>query len=264
MTKSKVPFEVVLLGAGFGTRIGGSEGKAKGLLEYKGSTIIEHLIRKLSGSLGMVSFAMITNEKFAAEYEAVFQKYREQFTVHLISNGVLTATDQKKRGALVDLGDALNHAVLRDKPLLVLSIDTIFEEPGFFENFERVIKTHPHDFATVMRRFDSPDSVKGRLGCARMDGDRVTEFLEKPDDPPANHDSRGDFWLGAVPFYYYPLEAVKLLKKYLADPANNRDAPGNIIPYLIKMGFPVHASITEGLTLDVGTLADFTALQNLH
>lgn len=259
-SSKELPFSVLFLAAGFGTRLGE---RAKGLLPHKGSTILETLIENLSTSIGMMSFAFITNARFAAEYERVLEKYQTRFNIHFLNNQVKTAEEQKTHGALVDLSQALKSEVLRGRPTLVLSIDTVFEEPGFFQNFMKVITAHPNDFVTVMRRFDNPSEIRSRLGCALIDGDKIVDFFEKPITPPANHDKISDFWLGAVPFYYFPVEAIELLHSYVADPATKHDAPGNIIPFLLRRGFPVRASITQGFTLDVGTATDVTRLSSM-
>lgn len=257
-TGKELPFNTLFLAAGFGTRMGE---RPKGLLPHKDSTILESLIESLAASIGIGSFAFLTNARFAAQYERVLDKYKTRFAIHVLNNNVKTVQEQKTRGALVDLSEALHNEAVSGKPLLVLSIDTVFEEAGFFENFIKVISAHRDDFVTIMRRYDNPEEIRSRLGCALMQGDRVTGFFEKPSDPPANHDSEGDYWLGAVPFYYYPQGAIELLQKYLADPTRNHDAPGNIIPYLLESNFPVRASVTRGFTLDVGTVADLQRLQ---
>jgi len=257
----ELPFNILFLAAGFGTRMGE---RPKGLLPHKDSTILDSLIENLSASLGMMSFGFMTNAKFAAEYSQALEKYRSRFNIHFLDNKVQTSAGQRKRGALIDLSDALSHPALKDKPTLVLSIDTVFEEPQFFQNLIQVIDEHPGDFVTVMRRFNNPDEIKGRLGCAVMNGNLITEFSEKPVDPPANHDQEGNFWLGAVPFYYYPIRAIKLLREYLVDPTTNHDAPGNVIPFLLQKGFPVRASITRRFTLDIGTAEDIATLKQIR
>lgn len=258
--ETQQPFEVLFLAAGFGTRMGNAP---KGLIHYKDSTILEELIKHLGDKsiFGMTGFTLMTNALFASEYMKILDKYSRQFNFHFLNNGVLTAEEQKQRGALLDLDSALQASYLRGKPTLVLSVDTVFEDPQFFQRFLEIIAKHPNDFVTVMRRFDSPQHVAGRLGCAVLSGDKVTSFVEKPKNPPATKDVSGEFWLGAVPFYYYSPQAIKLLHEYVIDPTTNHDAPGNIIPFLLKRGFPVYASVTTGMTLDVGTKEDADRLK---
>ena len=90
------------------------------------------------------------------------------------------------------------------------------------------------------------------FGCAVLnESKKIVKFIEKPSSPPSN--------FAAIPFYYYPRQFLVLLKDYQNEFVNDQkkmDAPGNIVPWLIKRGVVVNAYITDKPTLDIGTPQD--------
>jgi glucose-1-phosphate thymidylyltransferase len=74
------------------------------------------------------------------------------------------------------------------------------------------------------------------------DDDRITNFVEKPDNPPTT--------LCATATYLYRREDVGRIKTYLAE-GNPPDQPGNYVAWLHKRA-PVYAYRFEGEWFDIG------------
>ena len=82
-----------------------------------------------------------------------------------------------------------------------------------------------------------------QYGVIDVEGDRVTEFLEKPDEPPSS--------LVSIACYAFPAETMALMPTYL-EGDNNPDEPGWFIQWLVERE-PVYAYPFEDAWFDIGT-----------
>jgi glucose-1-phosphate thymidylyltransferase len=80
-------------------------------------------------------------------------------------------------------------------------------------------------------------------GLVELDGERVVNFQEKPDDPQST--------LVSIACYAYPKETLPLFDEYLADD-NNPDEPGWFVQWLQQRG-DVYAFTFDGEWYDIGT-----------
>lgn len=240
----------LFLAAGFGNRMKGYlQGKPKGLLELDGSggdTIVGRLMEEISGLPKIERIAMITNDHFYDPYRIWLDEQSYTRRVRLINNG--RKTNEDRRGAIGDLIFALDELGWIDSDVLVLPSDTLY---GFQikEYLEFAQRQSPVGLTTVVRRMDKK-IIANRLGCAIMDGDRMTAFVEKPEKP------QSDFAI--IPFYYYPQALLGKIREY-REAGGNLDAPSSIISWFIDQKIPVYGFRTEGVTLDVGTPEDAKA-----
>ena len=68
---SRQGISVIILAAGYGTRLGGEgEGLPKGLLELQGRPLLDHLVGDLPGLGDPTAACVVTNDLFAEAYEA--------------------------------------------------------------------------------------------------------------------------------------------------------------------------------------------------
>ena len=88
---------------------------------------------------------------------------------------------QEEAGGIADALGLAEHFVGRDK-VCVLLADNIFEQSlqGVVENFEQ----QESGGRIVLARLEEDEHLR-HLGVAVMDGDRVTEIVEKPESPPS-------------------------------------------------------------------------------
>jgi len=254
---------VLFLAAGFGTRLGETGKKtAKGLFKNGvGQTIIDLLIKDLKQFSFIKDYALVTNNHFYQQY----QNHRDQnyptLNLKIINDGA--NNPENRLGAIADLILALNTLNWWDKNVLVLPSDTTAN--SILPKFIKFSQQHPNSFNTVLK-VTTKEKIKNKRGCGIIDQHNcMTDFVEKPSDPPSN--------LASVPFYVYSQKSLKLLKKYKVNREaregtlgyqqsnKNMDAPGNIIPWLLENNFPVHVYITEEKTIDIGSLEELKKFQ---
>jgi glucose-1-phosphate adenylyltransferase len=139
--------------------------------------------------------------------------------------------------------------VERGRPdlVLVLSGDHIYKM-----NYGALIEHHLQHEAevTIATRSVSRDDAT-RMGILATNSDRlVTDFVEKPKDPPGTLASMGIYVFNR-----------SVLAQALTDDAKKRDSSHDfgkdILPRMIAAGAPVYAYPFEGYWVDVGTLESY-------
>jgi glucose-1-phosphate thymidylyltransferase len=237
----------IILAGGYGTRLKeAGEGLPKGLIAVGETTLVERVVDELR-ALGISEIALVTNEKYYSHYS---RWAGNQKNISLVNDG--TTSPETRLGALGDLLLVIQTLGWEDDAILVAPSDTYYEFP--LSLFRNMVQKSPNDFATIVRKMDMGD-IKNRLGCAILNElNQIVDFVEKPEDPPSPY--------AAIPFYYYPAQAHALLTQYAAA-GNSMDAPGNIIPWLLKRGLPVRACVVDHRTIDVGTPKDRETLKTV-
>ncbi len=90
--------------------------------------------------------------------------------------------------------------------------------------------------------------MQKRYRIAEIDkSGRVLSFEEKPREPTSA-------W-GVPALYIYKEETLPLIEQYLSE-GNNPDAPGHLIPWLLKRR-PIYAFQFAGQWHDIGTLESY-------
>lgn len=244
---NSIDFQVVILAAGFGTRLGEyGEHLPKGLIPAGNTTLLGHVLAELSKT-GITDVTLVTNAKYATVYELYLDQMAE--SVELINNGI--TAPEFRSGVLGDLRWVIEQKGWQKQAILVLPSDTYFEFSLI--EFISFISQHPHDFAAVFKS-GPVDQIAHRLGCGVInEAGQLIDFVEKPDEPLSPY--------AAIPFYYYPPLALQALLEYEAE-GNSMDAPGSILPWLIQHGQTVHAYIADGRTIDVGTMNKVKLLES--
>ena len=239
----------LILAAGYATRLYPlTLNKAKPLLEVGGKPIIEWLLDNLSSVPKLKTAYIVTNSKFAGDFQNWANAYSEQKRRHagkikIINDG--STSDDDKLGAIGDINLVLTRESLTGEDLLVIAGDNLFQQP--LNEFVKVAKTSP---ATVAI-YDVGDlEAMKKYGTVTTDKNGViTSFEEKPEKPKST--------LAAVALYYYSAEVLPLFTTYIAA-GNNPDQPGRFLQWLYTRK-PVNTFQIKGRWLDIGskeTLAD--------
>lgn len=241
---------VLLLAAGFGTRLGSfGESTPKGLIQAGPTTLLgKAVIDVFRLDPKPDDVALITNERFVEAYGRwlVDKGYAQR--VQFFSDGALDPTS--RIGAIGDILLAIEHFGWEDDDLLVVPSDTYYTfSLKSFVDFAR-----RHDGLSTIFRELPKATIADRLGCGVLNGERLIDFVEKPHDPPSG--------FAAIPFYYYPQSYLRLIRDYKSS-GGTMDAPGSLVPWLLGKQKSVFAYITDGETLDVGTPGDMEKLQTL-
>ena len=231
----------LILAAGYATRLYPlTLNKAKPLLEVGGKPIIEWLLDNLADVPGLGTVYIVTNAKFAGDFQNWANGYQEQhreITIKIINDG--SKSDDDKLGAIGDINLVLMRENLTDEDLLVIAGDNLFQQPlSDFVNAAR------HSAATVAVHDVGNLEAMKKYGTVTVDKSGViTNFEEKPEKPKST--------LAAVALYYYSRDVLPLFTTYLAA-GNNPDQPGLFLQWLYTRK-PVNTFEIKGRWLDIGS-----------
>jgi glucose-1-phosphate thymidylyltransferase len=233
---------ILILAAGYATRLYPlTLTKAKPLLDVAGKPMMEWVIDNLAPIKGIEKVYVVTNSKFAADFQAWANGYNAshaKLNFEIINDG--STSDADKLGAIGDINLCIQRAGLESSGLIVVAGDNLFSQT--IEEFGRFCeeKNQP-----VLGVYDvgSLDEAK-KYGVVAVDEQgQITSFEEKPAQPKST--------LIGIALYYYPKETVSMFKTYLAA-GNNPDQPGRFVQWLYQHT-PVQTWQVPGTWFDVGS-----------
>jgi len=233
--------KVLILAAGYATRLYPlTLTRAKPLLPVAGKPMVEHVLDNLAPIPGISRVYVVTNAKFAAQFQDWANHYRANkfpldFTV--VNDG--STDDSNKLGAIGDIHFVLKQEKL-DDDLLVVAGDNLFSQKlDAFGVYCREKK------APVLAVYDvgNLEQIKG-FNAINIDQDgRIVFFEEKPKAPTST--------LTGIALYFYPRQVVPMIHQYIAE-GNNPDQPGRLIQWLYTRT-PVYTWRVPGLWYDIGS-----------
>ena len=145
-----------------------------------------------------------------------------------------TTSNEERLGAIGDI-----QFFGLDDDLLVIAGDNLFDYS--LDDYEAYWRARDGSCIAVFDVGD-PELAK-QYGIVDVDeNDRVTDFIEKPENPATT--------LCATATYFYEREHVRLIATYLAE-GNPPDQPGNYVAWLHRRA-PVYAYRFEGDWYDIG------------
>jgi glucose-1-phosphate thymidylyltransferase len=231
----------LILAAGYATRLYPlTVHKPKPLLVVGGKPIIDWVVDNLAGVPDLETIYVVTNDKFAADFQAWSERYRHrhpEFRFKIINDG--SKSDEDKLGAIGDINFVVTRENLSQSSLLVVAGDNLLTESlaNFVEGATRT------DAMVAVYDVGDAEAIK-KYGNISVDADGIlTRFEEKPEKP------RGT--LAAVAVYYYSPAVLSLLTTYLAA-GNNPDQPGRFVQWLYTRK-PVKTFQIKGKWLDIGS-----------
>lgn len=233
---------ILILAAGYATRLYPlTQTKAKPLLDVAGRPMMEWVIDNLAPIAGISKVFVVTNNKFAADFEAWAAGYNEKHAklpFEIVNDG--STSDADKLGAIGDLDYVIRTHGIENEDLLVVAGDNLFSES--LEGFATLAREKN---TPVLGLYDvgSLEQAK-KYGVVAIDEKGViTQFVEKPAEPPST--------LIGIALYYYPKHVVPLVRQYLEE-GNNPDQPGRLIQWLYPRS-AVHTWSVPGTWFDVGS-----------
>jgi glucose-1-phosphate thymidylyltransferase len=232
---------VLILAAGYATRLYPlTLNKAKPLLVVGGKPIIEWLVDNLSGIPELETIYIVTNDKFAADFQTWSQSYQKRhpkFKFRIINDG--STSDEDKLGAIGDINFVVTQENLSETSLLIAAGDNLFTNSlADFVEYAR-------NTDVTIAAYDVGDSeaIK-KYGNVSVNAEGIlTRFEEKPQKPQGT--------LAAIALYYYSPAVLSLLKTYLSA-GNNPDQPGRFVQWLYTRK-PVKTFQIKGRWLDIGS-----------
>jgi glucose-1-phosphate thymidylyltransferase len=227
--------KAVVLAGGYATRLWPvTRHRPKMLLPVGESTVIDRILDALEADDRIEEVFISTNERFADDFED-----------HLDGTGLEkprlsieeTLDENEKFGVIGALAQLVDREGIDDDLLVVAGDNLIsFDLSAFLDFFEG------REGSTLAAYDVKSPTRASSYGIVELDGKRVVDFQEKPDNPPST--------LASIACYAFAAEDVRF-QEYL-DGDNNPDEPGWFIQWLYEHR-PVHAFTFDGEWFDIGT-----------
>lgn len=226
----------VVLAGGYATRLWPiTKHRPKMFLPIGEETVIDHVFAELETDDRIEDVYVSTNERFAEDFREHLAESRfEKPTVSVED----TAEEDEKFGVVGALAQLVDRENVTEDTVVIAGDNLIsFDVSEFVDFFER-------KGAPVLAAYDVGSRQRASsYGLVDLDGDRVIDFQEKPDDPPST--------LVSIACYGFTADTLDRLDEYLAT-GNNPDEPGWFIQWLVERD-PVYAFTFEEAWFDIGT-----------
>ncbi|WP_247728404.1 sugar phosphate nucleotidyltransferase [Halovivax limisalsi] len=228
--------EAIVLAGGYATRLWPiTRHRPKMFLPIGETTVIDRIFEELEADDRIETVYVSTNERFAEEFEAhlVDSPYEKpQLSVEE------TTAEDEKFGVVGALEQLIDRERI-DDDLLVIAGDNLisFAVSDFLDRFEE-------REAPTLAAYDVGSRERAsEYGLVELEGDRVVDFQEKPDEPNST--------LVSIACYAFPAETLPLFETYLDD-GNNPDEPGWFVQWL-RSRRATYAYTFDGAWFDIGT-----------
>ena len=220
--------KALILAAGYATRLRPlTDSIPKQLLPVGGRPMVDWILDRIEET-SAEEIHLVTNARFAED----FARWAEGKDV--VVHNDATTSNEERLGAIGDI-----QFVGLDDDLLVIAGDNLFDYS--LDDYEAYWRARDGSCIAVFDVGD-PELAK-QYGIVDVDeNDRVTDFIEKPENPATT--------LCATATYFYEREHVRLIATYLAE-GNPPDQPGNYVAWLHRRA-PVYAYRFEGDWYDIG------------
>ncbi len=233
---------ILILAAGYATRLYPlTLTKAKPLLTVAGKPMMEWVIDNLAPIDGIEKVYVVTNSKFAADFQAWADGYNQthaKLAFEIINDG--STSDADKLGAIGDINLCISRAGLDKSDLIVVAGDNLFNQS--LEEFGKFCREKQQPVLGLYDVGSLEEAKKYGVVAVNATGE-ISSFEEKPPEPKST--------LIGIALYYYPAETVAMIPTYLAA-GNNPDQPGRFVQWLYQRT-PVQTWNVPGTWFDVGS-----------
>jgi glucose-1-phosphate thymidylyltransferase len=230
--------KALILAAGYATRLRPlTDTIPKQLLPVGGRPMVDWILDRIAET-SADEVHLVTNARFAVDFEL----WAADKSVRVHNDG--TTSNDDRLGAIGDI-----QFVGLDDDLLVVAGDNLFDfSLADYEAYWRA----KHGSCVAVHDVGDRELAK-QYGIVDVDeDDRITNFVEKPADPPTT--------LCATATYLYRREHAALVSTYLGE-GNPPDQPGNFVAWL-HTRVPVYAYRFPGEWYDIGDAAQLLEADN--
>jgi len=228
--------QAVVLAGGYATRLWPiTKNRPKMFLPIGDSTVIDRIFAELEADERIDEVFVSTNERFADDFHEHLERADYEKPRLSVED---TSEEDEKFGVVGALAQLFDREGVDDDTLVIAGDNLIsFDVGEFLDFFES--RGDPAIAAYDVGSYERAKSY----GLVTLDGDRVVEFQEKPENPNST--------LVSIACYAFPAETVPLLSAYL-EAGENPDEPGWFIQWL-QARESVRAFTFEGAWFDIGT-----------
>jgi len=233
--------KAVVLAGGHATRLWPiTKDRAKPLLPLGEQPIIDYIIEELDE---LDEVIISTNQKFAESFENYAEEFGRDNVCVVVEN---QDSEEDKPGTIGAIIKLLDSEDLEDD-LLIVGGDNYF---GL--DFSEMLDFCQEKDGPVNVVYDVKDvEMASSFGIVDTNGDEITDFKEKPEEPPST--------LASTAFYYFPRDQVSLFNEYEEHfkqtdvPAEKYlDEPGRLIEWAHEKT-DMYAFSFDGDWFDIGT-----------
>jgi len=230
--------KALILAAGYATRLWPlTLNRPKPLLPIKNKPIIEYSIEKLEKLVEVDNIYVVANTKFVKNFKKWASGYKTDKKIHIIDDK-MKAVDERC-GSIGDIIYSMESENIKDD-LLVIAGDNLFNFS--LNNFVKFSISHK-PYVTIGLLDVGDKQLAKKYGIAAInDGAKITDFIEKPKQPPST--------LAAMCLYFIPPARFSSIKEYKGE-GLPLDLAGNFIEWLSKKE-PVYGYTFKGIWLDIG------------
>ncbi|MSR77408.1 MAG: nucleotidyltransferase family protein [Candidatus Omnitrophica bacterium] len=243
--------KVILLCAGYATRLYPlTKDRPKALLPIQDRAILDWILDYLKPVQDIDGIYVVTNHRFAEAFGDWASAASYPWPIRVVDDG--TTTNENRLGAVGDLQFTLTSQGIQNEDLLVVAGDNLFDfDVKSFVTFGKTKRPYP---AIAMYDVENRELAK-QYGLVLCGPDsQVSQFLEKPQDPPTTMASCGLYWL--------PKETCVLLDKYLSG-GHNPDQPGHYMRWLAET-HRLYAVSLKGCWFDIGDLQSYQKANEVY
>jgi glucose-1-phosphate thymidylyltransferase len=228
--------DAVVLAGGYATRLWPiTKRRPKMFLPVGDSTVVDRIFAGLETDDRIDSVYVSTNERFAGEFENHIAESPFEKPELSIEK---TAAESEKLGVIGALDQLIDREGITDDLLVIAGDNLISFDPAEFVDFFYEAET-PTVAAYDVGSYDRATSY----GVVELDGEKVINFQEKPENPKST--------LVSIACYAFPAASLDRIGAYL-DGDNNPDEPGWFIQWLYTRE-TVRAFCFEDAWFDIGT-----------
>ncbi len=233
--------KAIVLAGGHATRLWPvTKDRAKPLLPLGDRPIIDFIVEELEEEVDDIIVS--TNEKFASDFEKYIEDFEREARVVVENQG----SEEEKPGTIGAIIQLIEKEGI-DEDLLIVNGDNYL---GF--SFSELLEFCRHKEAPVNVVYDLERlEMASSFGVVDVNGDRIVDFEEKPEEPPSTLISTG--------VYFFPSHRVSMFKQYEEHfkdsevPADEYlDEPGRLLEWG-KDQAEIFAFSFDGDWFDVGT-----------
>ncbi len=241
--------KALILAAGYATRLYPlTEDQPKPLLKVSGRSIIDYILDKMEEVPEVTEIYVVTNARFYSDFELWLEnRPKSSKVITIINDG--TMTNSTRLGAVGDLQFVLDRQKIEEE-LLVVAGDNLF---GFsLVDLVRFFKSQQLS-VVGFHNFMDRNKVKKKYGVGIIEGTKVVDFEEKPENPRSALASTG--------CYLFTPEDLQLVEESIR--RGKADNPGDLVRWLVGHS-EVHGFLFEEHWFDIGSFDSLREAEKVY